>query len=107
MEVALKEVAETKLPTTRFREISTKPEKVEVAVVEVALKVLAETKLPTTRFREISTRPEKVEVAVVEVALKYDALTKSSNDPIPATDSFQFGEVVPTPTLPPPLKTAS
>ena len=43
--------------------------------------------------------PEKVEVAVVLVAVKYEVLTLSSKDPIPATDSFQFGEVVPMPTL--------
>ena len=40
----------------------------------------------------------KVE-AVEEVAVKYEVRTKESKEPMPATDSFQFGEVVPMPTL--------
>ena len=41
----------------------------------------------------------KVEAAE-EVAVKYEARTKLSNEPIPATESFQLGEVVPRPRLP-------
>ena len=59
--------------------------KVEVAMVERTLR------------RFVCIPQAKVEVAVVEVAVKYEVLTLSSNDPIPATDNFQFGEVVPMP----------
>ena len=63
-------------------EISNPPAKVEVAFVSV-----------------IAKEPENVLVAV-EVAVKYEALTESSNEPCPATESFQLGEVVPMPMLP-------
>ncbi len=42
----------------------------------------------------------KVEARVVEVALKYEEITLSPKNPIPDTDSFQFGELVPIPTFP-------
>jgi hypothetical protein len=40
-----------------------------------------------------------MEASDVEVEIKYEARTKSSNDPMPATESLQFGVVVPIPTL--------
>ncbi len=51
--------------------------------------------------RLASIPPAKVEVAVEVVALKYEALTKLSKEPMPATESFANGVVVPMPTLPP------
>jgi hypothetical protein len=45
----------------------------------------------------VDKRFGNVDVAVVEVDVKYEARTKSSNDPMPVTESFQFGELDPTP----------
>ena len=44
--------------------------------------------------------PATLDVAIVDVAIKYEARTKSSKEPMPATANFQFGELVPIPTLP-------